>query len=385
MRETRMKGKFTGGRVNYGYSCHEQKLSIIEEEAAVLLEIFTDYANGKSLTDITNGLNSRSITNRGKPFLMNSIYYLLNNEKYTGVYRFGDKVFTETYPQIIPVDLYKTVKTKLDANRHGKHVTGVEYLLRGKVRCGYCGKNLRSHAGMSSSGIYRYYECPSSRKTTNCQFRAIKKETLEQLVVEAVTNAVNDKANRELLIKTIMEIYRSRAKENTALRVLEKDITQTSKALGNLLKAIESGIFTETTKQRLEELENTKKDLQEKILIEQTKELYLLTDKDVEKYLLHGLKQKPKTMLDLLVEKVDVFRERLEITLRYTPQTPTHTPPERTTEYSDTDNAPDGNLPDRGHLFMQYTEHYTQTKKGRKSTRCWETITHKQIEILIFI
>lgn len=117
MRETRMKGKFTGGRVNYGYSCHEQKLSVIDEEAAVLLEIFTDYANGKSLTDIANDLNARGITNRGKPFLMNSIYFLLNNEKYTGVYRFGDKVFTETYPQIIPVDLYETVKTKLDANR----------------------------------------------------------------------------------------------------------------------------------------------------------------------------------------------------------------------------------------------------------------------------
>ncbi len=262
MRETRMKGKFTGGRVNYGYSCHEQKLSVIDEEAAVLLEIFTDYANGKSLTDIANGLNSRGITNRGKPFLMNSIYFLLNNEKYTGVYRFGDKVFTETYPQIIPTELYQTVKTKLDANRHGKHVAGVEYLLRGKVRCGYCGKNLRSHAGMSSSGIYRYYECPSPRKTTDCKFRAVTKEILEQLVVEAVANAVNDKANRELLIKTVMEIYKSRAEENTALRVLEKDLAQTGKALSNL-----SGIFTESTKQRLEELEAEKRALQEKILI----------------------------------------------------------------------------------------------------------------------
>ena len=71
-----MKGKFTGGRVNYGYSCHEQKLSVIDEEAAVLLEIFTDYANGKSLTDIANDLNARGITNRGKPFLMNSRFSL---------------------------------------------------------------------------------------------------------------------------------------------------------------------------------------------------------------------------------------------------------------------------------------------------------------------
>ena len=105
----------------------------------------------------------------------------------------------------------------------------------------------------------------------------------------------------------------------------------------------------------------------------------------MEKYLLHGLKQKPKTMIDLLVEKVDVFREKLEITLRYTPQAPNHTPPKGKTENSDTDNDPDGNSPDRGHLFIQYTAHYTQTKKGRKSTRCWETISHKHIEILIFV
>ena len=385
MNETRLKGKKTGGRINFGYTSSNQIVSVNEEEAQVLLQIFTDYANGKRIIDIVADLNSRGITNRGKPFFHNSIYYLLNTEKYTGVYRFGNEVFTNIYPQIIPVDLYKTVKTKLDANRHGKHVTSVEYLLRGKVRCGYCGKNLRSHAGMSSSGIYRYYECPSPRKTTDCKFRAVTKEILEQLVVEAVANAVNDKANRELLIKTVMEIYKSRAEENTALRVLEKDLAQTGKALSNLLKAIESGIFTESTKQRLEELEAEKRALQEKILIEQSRELHLLTEKDVEKYLLHGLKQKPKTMIDLLVEKVDVFREKLEITLRYTPQMPNDTPPKDKTEYSDADNGPDGNLPDRGHLFIQYTAHYTQTKKGRKSTRCWETISHKQIEILIFV
>ena len=168
--------------------------------------------------------------------------------------------------------------------------------------------------------------------------------------------------------------------------VIQKDFAQTSKALSNLLKAIESGIFTESTKQRLEELEAEKRALQEKILIEQSRKLYQLTKKDVEKYLLHGLKQKPKTMIDLLVEKVDVFREKLEITLRYTPQMPNDTPPKGKTEYhDDTDNGPDGNLPDRGCPFIQYTAHYTQTKKGRKSTRCWETISHKQIEILIFV
>ena len=80
-----------------------------------------------------------------------------------------------------------------------------------------------------------------------------------------------------------MEICKSRTEENTAMRILERDLAQTSKALSNLLKAIESGIFTESIKQRLEELEAEKRALQEKILIEQSKELYQLTEKDVEK------------------------------------------------------------------------------------------------------
>lgn len=88
-------------------------------------------------------------------------------------------------------------------------------------------------------------------------------------------------------------------------------------------------------------------------------------------------------MIDLLVEKVDVFREKLEITLQYTPQMPNDTPTKGKTEYSDTNNTPDGKHPDRGRSFMQYTAHCTQTKKGRKSTRCRETVFHKQIEIFI--
>ena len=132
-------------------------------------------------------------------------------------------------------------------------------------------------------------------------YRKSRRRILENLI-----------GNRQFKVKR--DVYKRQ------LRVLEKDLAQTSKALSNLLKAIESGIFTESTKQRLEELEAEKRALQEKILIEQSRELYQLTEKDVEKYLLHGLKQKPKTMIDLLVEKVDVFREKLEITLRYTPQ-----------------------------------------------------------------
>ena len=56
------------------------------------------------------------------------------------------------------------------------------------------------------------------------------------------------------------------------LPLLEKQLADTEKAINNMLNAIQSGILTESTKQRLEELEQSKKDteiaiLQEKIAI----------------------------------------------------------------------------------------------------------------------
>ena len=45
------------------------------------------------------------------------------------------------------------------------------------------------------------------------------------------------------------------------LKTLEKALAQTNKSLSNLLKAIENGIFSDTTKARLDELEAQKKAL----------------------------------------------------------------------------------------------------------------------------
>ena len=46
---------------------------------------------------------------------------------------------------------------------------------------------------------------------------------------------------------------------------LKADLQKTNSSISNMVIAIEKGIITETTKTRLEELETTRKDLQEKI------------------------------------------------------------------------------------------------------------------------
>lgn len=165
MNETRLKGNFIGGIPNYGYSLKEitadvngkqvrtaLKVIINEEEAPILKAIFTDYSNGKRICDIVKELTERGVLNRGKPFLAGTIYSLLQQEKYTGIYRLNGAVYDKIYPQIIPPELYEIVRKRIDANKYGKHVPGIDYLLKGRIFCGYCGNPMNSYTGTSCTG-----------------------------------------------------------------------------------------------------------------------------------------------------------------------------------------------------------------------------------------
>lgn len=140
LRETRIKGNFIGGPVNYGYSVKHatdsngnssgSKLVVNENEAQILRQIFSDYANGRRLLDIIRELNDKGIKNRGKPFKENAVYVMLQQEKYTGAYRIHGETYDNIYPPIIPAEIFQVVKKRIDANKYGKHVTGVDYLLK---------------------------------------------------------------------------------------------------------------------------------------------------------------------------------------------------------------------------------------------------------------
>ena len=49
--------------------------------------------------------------------------------------------------------------------------------------------------------------------------------------------------------------------ENHDLRLLEQQLAETNKGIENMLNAIQAGIITESTKQRLADLEQSKSDL----------------------------------------------------------------------------------------------------------------------------
>ena len=326
LRETRIKGNYMGGPINYGYKVvHEvvgeqtvAKVAVNEAEAPILLHIFEAYAAGKRIPDIVRELDDRGIRNRGNPFTVNSIYFMLQQEKYTGVYNFNGETFTHIYPAIIPKELFQIVRKRIDKNKTGKHVIGVDYFLMGKCYCGYCGKQLRSAAGTTTDGtILRYYRCPYSKKDVNCHNKSVRKEVLEQIVIDALTNEITKPENIALITDNVFALYTAKFTDDSDLHRYEKELAATDKAIKNILAAIEEGIFTPSTKQRLTELEEKKIRLEQAITIESAKEKNMLTKTDIERYICDAVKLTAKQMIELLVERIDVYADKICIKLKY--------------------------------------------------------------------
>ena len=114
-------------------------------------------------------------------------------------------------------------------------------------------------------------------------------------------------------------------------------MAQINKAINNILKAIEQGIITDTTKERLQELETTRRELQEKLIFERMQEQVVLDKKTIADYLKEAVKQEPEMMIDLLVDKVYVHEDRIELILNYT-----GTPPKPKRRIDDKPENPEG-------------------------------------------
>ncbi len=367
LRETRMKGLFPGGWINYGYDVVDRKVVINETEAKITKRIFTEYANGKRLLTLAEELKTDGIVNKkGVPFSPESMYYMLHLERYAGRYTVNGILYDNIFPRIIPEEIFQQVQKRLEANRHGKHVPGVEYILKGKLFC-ECGNPMRSAGGKSrGKKQYRYYRCFSARRVKGCKDKTFRKDILENLVVSALVDQVTTEKNLNFLTERLLIKLQQDTAEAQTLKTLEKALAQTNKSLSNLLKAIENGIFSDTTKTRLDELETQKKALTEKLLIEKNKERSVPTTDEIKKYLKYAIQKTPRNLVELLVEKIIVYMDKIEIFLKYHGE-PHTTPPHN-------DNNPDGtDNSDRGFLITEFlttnltsSEYYTYKKWAKR-------------------
>ena len=177
------------------------------------------------------------------------------------------------------------------------------------------GESGKSHTGE----IYHYYKCASAKRKQGCKLKAVKQHWIEQAVVMTTIRQVLRDDVIDRISDTLVALQEQ---ENTKLPSFQQQLRECEKAIQNMLNAIQAGILTSSTKQRLEELEARREELNLSIMQEQLQKPRF-TKKQVVDWIDRFKYGNPddleyrKQIIDIFVNAVYVYEDRLVFTYNY--------------------------------------------------------------------
>ena len=321
--ENALKCKYNGGTLPIGYMIDsEQYFQIDPLTAPAVLDAFKHYADGASMREITDEMNLKGVrTKRGGKISINSVTRMLHNRKYIGEYRYNDIVHPNGIPAIVPEDLFNRVQERMAANKKApaKHKAEDEYLLTTKLFCGKCQCYMVGESGTGRNKVHRYYKCASVKNHKGCDKKTVKKEWIENLVIEQIKKLIFDDELIEKLADTVMKLQ---SKENTVLPLLKKRFADTQKSIDNMLDAIQQGILTASTKERLESLEKQKSELSVQIVKEEMAKPTLSREQII--FWVHRFRKlntkkldHRRRLIDSFVNAIFLYDDRITFTFNY--------------------------------------------------------------------
>ena len=333
MTDNALKCKFNGGTMPIGYVIDaEQHFQIDPLTAPFVLEAFKRYDGGETISSIMNWLNEQGLTNtRGRKMTFNSVGHILHNRRYIGEFRYRDVIVPDGIPPIVPQDLFDRVQEKLAKNKKApaRHKAEDDYLLTTKLFCGYCGAYLCGESGTSRTGkVHHYYKCVSvKKKRTECHKKPVRKEWIEDLVVGETMKMVMDDKAIEAIVSMLMDLQ---DRENVNVPLYEQQLREADTAISNLLNAIQQGILTRSTKERLEELENRRDELENRLACEKLAKPKVSAE--FMTFWLHrfrklDVRQKShrKMLIDAFINAIFLYDDKMVITFNYKEGTKTST------------------------------------------------------------
>lgn len=323
--ENTLKGKYNGSTVPLGYKINSDRYFEIDPlTAPIAVEIFMRYDKGEKIKPIVESLNLKGITtSAGRPFSLDVINRILKNRKYIGEYVYGDTVAKDVIPAIVETDLFNRVQDRLKKNKYAPardKAVDEKYLLTTKLHCGDCGSFMVGESGKSGTGaIHRYYKCSNAKKRQGCKRKAVKKDWIEDLVVQYVMSVLFDD---EIMEDVAGRLVLLQQKENATLPLLKKQLEETQKNIDHMLDAIQDGLYTKSTKDRLEKLEEQKDEIERNILTEEIGRDFIPKEKIL--FWLHKLREvdindyrQRQRLVDTFINAVYIYDDRLVLSFNY--------------------------------------------------------------------
>lgn len=316
------------GMLPLGYvKSKEGKYAIAPDEAAVVREIFDSVLKDVPVAEIARSLNQRGIhTKLGREWNKNSFHIMLKNDNYIGVYRHSGVVVEDGIPPILEKEVFTAVQEKL-ANKKktaGRRSANGEYLLTGKLFCGYCGSYMIGVSGTGENGtVHNYYQCQKRHAEGRCEKKNVRRDFIEKLIARLTQDYILQDDTIEWIADSTMS-FQAMARRESGVAQLERDLADNRKVAKNIMAAIEQGIITETTKVRLLEVEGTIHDLERSLSIAKAASQPIERERVV--FSLEqmregnvGSKDHQKKLIDTFVKSVTLWDDRIQIDYYHTP------------------------------------------------------------------
>ena len=320
MTDNAYKCLYNGTRI-LGYTRGpDGRYAIQPDEAATVRHIFDLYRSGYSAARICRMLNDQGIrTSRGKPFMPESLLRIISNERYTGIYIWGDIRVPDGMPAIIERSVFEEAqRMKGKTARHVEH-GAVDYLLTGKAFCGLCGAAMIGDSGTSKNGTrHYYYTCQAHKARKGCSKKSVSKDYLESAVVDFVLDHV---LSDEQIEKTADAVMKVQAEElsHSPLASMEAEWKEILTQIDNINNAIAHGVWNSSTSAHLKELEDQAEDLRVSVETLRYSQAQLL-DRDRVLFFLHrftkGDRNDPllrRHIIETFVNAVYVFDDHLDL------------------------------------------------------------------------
>jgi site-specific DNA recombinase len=328
------KGYFMGGTPPYGYAVKEvrdkeasrnRKVYVINpEEVPIVATVFDMYANGHSLGEIIVALNTKGYKTRtGKPWAHTSIYDILHNKRYAGIYTYRGKKLgnnshakrTDTIeipgaiPPIVSMDTFEKVKARWRTNTVPQ--TKREYLLTGIIFCGVCGAPMTL-----TGGEYPKYQCYRWANNRDTQYVSAGAKTADKRVLGYVKNIILNAPDFEFLAENYNKEHAlSDIAFKTKADTLAKELEEVNAGIDNAVSAILKGILSSKLEEEVKRLEEKKKRLNgelsllsqnsgKRITVEEVKNIYVRYEE-----MLSGDKKQQRALILDLIERAEVYPE----------------------------------------------------------------------------
>jgi site-specific DNA recombinase len=193
MEQKAREGNWVINRSPYGYNLDKENktLTINEEEALIVKNIFDYYLDGKSTIKIAVELNRLNIRTRNDVIWSGfRVNYILSNPLYIGTMRYNFRVNKENYfeventhPSIISKEIFENVQ-RIKESRSTSHPRAAtsKFIFSGIAKCARCGSPLSGKHGYSKRGNKEYrsrgYIC--NRKVVGeCNQRSMAERYIE--------------------------------------------------------------------------------------------------------------------------------------------------------------------------------------------------------------